>query len=302
MKIYCPDIECDSCIKVISKTLEKSGINNFKINQDSIDLDSKGEEEKVLSLIREKGYRAGLEPFERKTFSERFRDFRQNKGKYVTEYKMLKYSALTFILLLVLEFIIYNLFFKSQPGFLQNYGWWIFYATLAVVSIGTSIWHIKSYVVKFTCMTGMMVGMTFGMQTGMMLGIILGATNGFFIGSVIGMIFAVGVGYYNGRIVGIMGVLEGMMAGVMGGVMGAMTGVMMRLDNILLFMPLFMFFNVSIMTGLSYMLFEEVVEHRPNVQKNKIKFLNFFFFCLIALLILSVLMIYGPKTGLARVI
>ena len=99
-----------------------------------------------------------------------------------------------------------------------------------------------------------------------------------------------------------MGVMEGMMAGVMGGLMGAMIGTMMRVDNILLFMPVFMILNLFIMWGLSYMLFEEVVEDNPTIQKKEINFLTFFSYCFIATLIITILIIYGPKTGLARIL
>ncbi len=305
-KFYCPDIECDSCIKIIKKTLEKeNGVKYIKVSNDSFNVEYDGslvDEKHIMKLIKEKGFRVGLNPFEKKNFKERYRDFRQNKFKYEIEYNMLKYSVLTLFYLIILELIVYYTFFRTKTGFFANYAWWIFYVDIAIISIGAAMWHIKSYVAKFTSMVGMMIGMTFGMQTGMMIGTIIGATNGFLYGSLLGMILAVAVGFYNGRISGIMGIMEGMMAGLMGGLMGAMIGIMMRVENIYLFMPFFMIINLIIMWGLSYMLFEEVIEDNPSLQRNKINFMVFFSYCFIAALLIILFIVYGPKTGLARIV
>jgi|TARA_B100001971_G_C18256846_1_gene582894 hypothetical protein len=235
----------------------------------------------------------------RKTIGQGFKEFIQDKEKYKLEYTMLKYSAITFLLIFALEVIGYLAFFRKTPNFMNDYGWWILYTNLTVVSIGAAIWHFKSYKAKFNCMLGMMIGMTFGMQVGMMIGTILGATNGLFIGGTVGMIIAEIVGIYTGNCCGIMGVLEGMMAGVMGGVMGGMIGTMFVVDNILLFMPFFMISNLLIMWGTSYMLFEEVVEDNPQTKKQPIDFTTFFSACLIITVLLVAFIVYGPKTGLA---
>ncbi|MBI4440545.1 cation transporter [Candidatus Woesearchaeota archaeon] len=303
-KIYCPDIECDSCVKVISKALSHTeGVESFSVNKESVDITYEPmvvKDEGLLRLIHEKGFRASLEPFQRKTFRERCRDFVENRHKYHVEYTMLKYSALTLVLLVLIEVMAYVAFFQNMD-ILAKYSWWTLYIDLAVISIGSAIWHIKSYKANVTSMVGMMVGMTFGMQTGMMIGTILGATNGLFIGGTTAMLLAVGVGFYNGKCCGIMGVMEGMMAGVMGGIMGSMIGTMFRVDHILWFMPIFIAFNMLIMWGLSYMLFEEVIEDNQNVAKKHIDFNTFFSYSVIATATLIVLMIYGPKTGLAGV-
>ena len=96
-----------------------------------------------------------------------------------------------------------------------------------------------------------------------------------------------------------MGLLEGMMAGVMGGLMGSMIGTMFAVDHILWLMPFFMFINLVIMWGLSYMLFEEVVEHQEKIEKRPLDFTTFFSYCLIATTFFIILMVYGFKTGLA---
>ena len=304
LKVYCPDIECDSCVRVISKALEKlEGIDSFKVHKDSVEVMYDGEainKEVVLKAIKEKGYRVGLEPFERKSFRERFRDFKENKKKYELEYRMLKYSLFTLLLLVFLELIGYATFWNTA-GFFSKYALWFLYLDLAVVSVGAAMLHLKSYRAKFTSMVGMMVGMTMGMQTGMMLGTIVGVTNGLFVGGLLGMILGVGVGFFNGKCCGVMGVMEGAMAGVMGGVMGSMIGTMFRVDHIMWFMPFFMSINVVILWGLSYMLFEEVVEGNELVKKVQVDFLTFSSYCILVVAVLILVMVYGFKTGLAVV-
>ncbi|HLG24291.1 MAG TPA: cation transporter [Candidatus Nanoarchaeia archaeon] len=304
VKIYCPDIECDSCVRVIRRNLEKlNGINKISINKDSIDVHYNQDilkEVELLGAIKKHGYRASLEPFQRKSFRERFRDFRENKHKYEVEYTMVRYSLFTFIILAILEIFGYFAFFNTIPNFLGKYGWWIFYSNLAIISVGAAMWHLKSYRGQVTSMVGMMIGMTFGMQTGLMIGAIIGATNGIFIGGMAGMLSAVFVGGYNGKCCGIMGVLEGMMAGLMNGAMGSMIGVMFFADHILWFMPFFIAINLVIMWGLSYMLYEEFVENNPKTRKAPIKFITFLSYCFMSVLILTLIMVYAPKSGLAR--
>ncbi len=242
-RLYCPDIECDSCIKVISRTLSnKEGITNFNIKKEYVDVDydnNKINKDDIANTIKEKGYRADFVPFIRKTFTERFRDFKENKHKYEIEYKMLEYSLYIFLILLSLEALSYLLLKEFLGDFFKKYSTWLLYLDLFIISIGASIWHFKSYRTNITSMLGMMIGMTFGMQSGFMIGIVLGATNGMFVGSMTGMFVGVILGFYTGKCCGIMGSLQGMMAGLMGGIMGGMTGVMMLVDKISWFMPFF---------------------------------------------------------------
>src|SRR3989338_2810749 len=137
VKIYCPDIECDSCVKVIRRSLEKlKGIDKLSVNKDSIDISYNRDilkEVELLGTIKDHGYRASLEPFQRKSFQERFKDFRENKHKYDVEYAILKYSFFTLFLLLGIEALAYFVFLKAIPSFLTRYAWWIFYLDLAVI-------------------------------------------------------------------------------------------------------------------------------------------------------------------------
>lgn len=300
--IYCPDLECESCNKIITKALHTIETTPLAFTTNSLEVDydpNKTSLKTILATIRSKGFRAATEPFDRKTFTERFRDFRENKHKYAVEYRMLKYSLSTLLVLLSLHALAAISIFKTTPNFLQHYGWWLFYLDLAIVSIGTATWHVRAYRTKVTMMVGMMIGMTFGMQTGMMIGTIIGATNGLFIGSLTGMLLAVIIGVLNGKCCGTMGILEGSMAGVMGGIMGGMTGMMLSVDHILWFMPFFFLINLAITWGLSIMLYEEAVEEK-NVTTQPIPFLTFASWCVIATALLTALIVYGLKTGIAE--
>lgn len=300
--IYCPDIVCESCIKVLTKQFQhKEGIRSFFIKNKAVDIDYNEEqitENQLLNLIHDKGYRASFSIFGRKSFSERMHEFFHDKEKYALEYKMLAYSAINFILLFIAEFFMWHIFFHHDPTVLAKYIWWVFYLNLSVVTIGAAIWHYHAYKAQITHMVGMMVGMTIGMISGLLIGALIGATNGMFMGSVVGLLFGVTVGALNGKCCGIMGVMEGMMAGVMGGTMGPMTALMMKYDYLLLFMPLFMLVNIIILWGLSYMLYEEVVEENTNVERKPLDFYTFFSLCFLATIVLLAIMIFGYKSSL----
>lgn len=302
--IYCPDIICESCIKILERAFaKKDGINNTHFTTEKIDIDfdeTKITVDELIKTVQEKGYRAAVTPFHNgRTFKDRCKEFFSYHEKFAVEYKILSYAIISFILLLFVELSAYYGIFQQDKNIFNAYGWWIFYLNIAVVSLTTGIWHFNAYRAKITCMIGMMLGMTMGMQTGLILGTIIGATNGMFLGSVVGMLTGVLVGAWNGKCCGIMGVMEGMMAGVMGGTMGPMIAVMMKYDNIFLFMPLFMFVNILILAGLSYMLFKEVVEENPHVEKRPVNFFTFFSYCLFAATLLIIIIIYGYKSALA---
>jgi len=231
-------------------------------------------------------------------FGRRMNEIVHNPKQFVIEHALVKYSVLSFVLLCVVELLAYFAFWRTLE-FLSAYGWWIFYVNVAVVSVCAGLWHLKSYHAQVSCMVGMMIGMTLGMQTGMMVGTIIGFTNGLFVGGIVGMLLAVVVGVYAGSCCGIMGVMEGMMAGIMGGVMGSMIGTMFRVDHILWFMPVFMVLNVSVMGGLSYMIVEELC--LQGAKKKEIGFWSYLCYCLVFAALLVLVMVYGPKTGLAKI-
>ncbi len=289
--IYSPDITCGSCVKVLSKLFEHTkGIEKFSISVTSsaIELEydpSALSEEQLLQLIHNKGYRASFSVFGRKTFSDRCKDFFENKEKYAMEYTMLRYSALSLLLLILIQAIVWKTVFGGDVTLLTTKALWILYLDIAVVALGAALWHFHAYKTEVPCMVGMMIGMTLGMQSSMLLGTIIGATNGIFVGSVVGVLIGIALGAFNGKCCGIMGIMEGMMAGVMGGTMGPMIAVMMQFDRLLWFMPLFMLVNLFILWGLSYMLYEEVVEENPTVEKQPLDFMTFFSFCLVSVIL-----------------
>ncbi len=299
--IHIPDIECDSCKRLIGKMLgSRSDISSYKIGTDTVELEHEEslDAADLIKKVHSLGFRCSLSPFDRKTYKERYHDFKENKSKYKLEMRGVKYFIGIFLLLFVLEAVAYVGFLNQIDNFLARYAWWLLYLNVSVVSLGFAIWHLYSYKAKVTCMVGMMIGMTIGMQSGLMIGAVLGATNGFFVGAMTGMLLGVLVGSIAGNCCGIMGVMEGMMAGVMGGTMGAMITVMMLSDHILLFMPVYIIINVGILGGLSYMLYEEVVEHRPNIVQRNIDFVTSASMCIIVVFILGIIMIYGPKSFL----
>ncbi len=298
-KIYVPDIECDSCVKLIEKRFKsEKRVGSFTINDDSIELNHNDalKPETLIKNINELGFRASLHPFDRKKFGERLRDFKENKNKYKIEYAGLKYVLGVFLILTIIEIIAYFGFLNNIPDFLKHYGIYLFYLNFSIAILGGGVWHFLSYKGKVTCMVGMMIGMTFGMQAGMMLGIILGATNGFFIGALFGMIIGVFIGTITGKCCGIMGAMQGMMAGVMGGTMGPMISVMMFTDNLHIFLPPYMLINAAIIIGLSYMFYEEVVEGKELI-KTPLDFVTFAAASIIIAFILLAIMIYGPKSA-----
>lgn len=300
-RIYCPDIECDSCVKLLTKRLRhEGGVAAFDFSPDAITIthDAKLDEEELVDIVREAGFRAATTPFERKSLGERWRHVKEHRKAYAIELRGLAYATGILLLLIALQAIAYVGFLNAIPGFLARYGWWLLYLDITVAAGGLMLWHVTAYKAKVTCMVGMMIGMTAAMQTGMMLGAVLGATNGFFVGAMAGMLVGTLVGIVAGRCCGVMGVMEGMMAGVMGGTMGPMISVMMFTDRLLLFMPFFTAINIAIVLGLSYMLYEEVVEGKE-VTRTPLDFVTFASASIIATALFAAVMLYGPKSPLA---
>jgi copper chaperone CopZ len=298
-KIFVPDMSCESCSRLIGKRFKGiHGIGDFTFDDESVVLDydpARVKKDMLIDTIKEAGFRASFLPFEGKTFSERWRDFNENRKKYAIEWAVLKNTVLLFIMLYVIEAIAYFAFFFSIPDFMARYGWWIFYFNVSISTLAAAAWHYFAYKGKVTCMTGMMVGMTIGMQAGMMLGAVFGATNGFFVGSMVGMLIGVGVGALAGQGCGVMGWMQGMMAGLMGGTMGPMISVMMFSDHLLVFMPFYIIINVLILWGFSYMVYEEIVEGKEVVRK-PLDFTGLASLTTLIGAVLLIIMVYGPKS------
>jgi hypothetical protein len=209
--------------------------------------------------------------------------------------KLLVYTLLSLVIILLLQIIGYFTFLNSIPDFLSKYGWWLFYLDISVVSIVGAIWYYESYSGYVSCMASMMIGMTLGMQTGMMLGSVFGAVNGYFIGAMIGMILGTFIGLITGTD-SVMGMVQGMMSGVMGGTMGAMITVMMFTDHVLIFMPFYILINIAVLLGFVYMYHDEVIKDNKEVVKKDISVSLFVFICVAIAMIFSAVMVYAPKS------
>ncbi len=301
-KIYVPDIECDSCTKLLHRKFKDiAGVERYEVNVDSMDINFNEEmitPEDMVTAIEDLGFRASVRPFERKTFRERWRDVRSNPHKYAMIFKSFYYFIALFALLSILEIVSYVAFFTTIPGFAAKYALWLLYLNISVASIGATLWYMASYKGNVTCMTGMMIGMTIGMQSGMMIGAVMGGTNGFFTGAFVGMIIAVVAGTLTGAVCGVMGAVQGMMSGVMAGTMGAMITVMMFTDRVQTFMPFYMLINVIILGGLVYLYYEEVIEGKRDVRKNAADFFTFAAAGIVITALLILIMVYGPKSPL----
>jgi copper chaperone CopZ len=299
--LYIQDIECESCTRLVERAIKSlQGINEYAIKKDCVVVDfdsSLLKEEAIIEAIASRGYAASKFPLSKMSYRRRFSDFMKNRQKYAIERQMLLNALLSFLGLIVIDALLYLFFFRDTPGFLSQSWQWFLYLDITVVSVASSIWHLKAYKGAITSMTGMMLGMTLGMQAGFMVGAVVGATNGMFVGSTVGMLSGIFLGVYGGKDSGIMGALQGMMSGLMGGTMGAMLTVMMFTDHLLLFMPMFMIINVIIMWGMSYMVYEEVVEDKK-ITTAPTDFSTFFAYVFIFALLLAVIMIYGPKGAL----
>ena len=214
--------------------------------------------------------------------------------RFTDSKKVLRYTLIGLLVLLILHLLAYFAFFSSITNFASRYGWWILYLDISVATLGGALWYYSSYKGYTSCMASMMIGMTIGMQTGMMLGAIFGAVNGYFIGAMLGMILGTFVGTLTGAS-SVMGALQGMMSGLMGGTMGAMITVMMFTDHVLLFMPFYMLLNVAILAGFVYMYYDEVIKDNKELVKKDIDIWTFTSICVIITFLLTALLVYGPK-------
>ncbi len=300
-KIFIPDIECESCTKLLNRKFKNiNGVDEFTVENDGIEVEYNQKvvsSDKLIKNIESLGFRASLNPFERKNLKERLRDMKENKEKYKTMRKVFWYSLFIFLILFGLQAIAYFGFLNSIPNFLSKFGIWLFYLDISVAALAASAWYMYTQKGHVTCMTGMMIGMTLGMQTGMMIGAVHGAVNGFFIGAMVGMIIGTIAGIISGTSCGNMGIMQGMMAGIMGGTMGPMITMMMFTDHVKIFMPFYIVINLAILAGFVYMYFEEVVENKKIVKRD-IDFISLAAISIIITFALTALVIYGPKSVL----
>ncbi len=228
---------------------------------------------------------------------KRLRLFCTEREKYQTEWKMIQYSLITIIILIIIAEILAFTLWKTNATYLTQLPW-IIYLIITIPIIFGAVNHLRAHKNTVSSMLGMMIGMILGMQSGVMLSVVIGSTNGMFMGSLFGIIFGVSIGIYAGRCCGLMGILNGAIMGVMGGTMGPMIALMMKVDHILWFMPLFTLLNILIIWGLNFLVYEELVE-KTKVERTQLHFWLFFLACLLTTLFFTLIMVYGYTSAFA---
>lgn len=304
LKLKIKGMHCEACEKLIKKELSRfnniSNINlNFNNENAEISYNSDLNKKEIINIIESLGYSA-TENNNQRIIKINFKNYIKDllNGKDLE--KELVYLFLgTLLVTGFLELVTYYSFLQSTQNAFSQYGYYLIFLVLTVSGISTSILHIKTYGTSFSCMSGMMIGMTIGMLSGFLIGAIIGATNGIFIGSLIGLTAGMIIGAWCGNCCGIMGIIEGLMAGLMGGLMGAMTSLMMINDNLKLIFPILVASSGLILGGLDYMIYKETKTRDLYKTKTYDK-LNFIIYCSIITIVLTLLMVYGPKSALFK--
>ena len=300
IKLRITGMHCESCEKVLKKNifrLENIKDITLKYNNEIavILYENNLDVNKVIDTIRTAGYDATVMNGDSINETVNFKRYLEDiKKSDRVEREVILIAVGILVSLALLESIAYFGFFKNIPNFFSKYGYYIIFLIISVVITGASVWHIKAYGNRFSCMTGMMIGMTTGMIAGFLTGMIIGATNGMFMGSVVGILIGMSVGIWTGNCCGVMGTIEGMMAGLMGGLMGAMTSLMLLNDNLKLIIPILVLASLMILIGLDYTIYKET----RNAKLNKYEYLPYITFCFIITIALTFLMVYGPKSAL----
>jgi hypothetical protein len=96
-----------------------------------------------------------------------------------------------------------------------------------------------------------------------------------------------------------MGVLEGMMAGLMGGVMGPMIS-LMAFNYVKPFITIVLLAVILILMGLIYMMYKEEFALGEKTPYKGYTFIPFAIVCAIVTLVVTLIMIYAPKSLLIR--
>ncbi len=205
----------------------------------------------------------------------------------------------TLLMIIALEVIGYFVLFRNIPDFLKTYGYYLALLIIAIVVNAVAVWHITAFKRIIPCMTGMMIGMTLGMTTSLSIGMIVGATNGMFIGGVVSLVIGMAIGFWTGRCCGIMGTMEGMMAGLMGGVMGPMIS-LMAFNFVKPMVAIVLFAVVLVLFGLMYMMYKEELALEEKTPYQGYSFIPFAVVCVLVALIITLIMIYAPKSLLIR--
>lgn len=169
-------------------------------------------------------------------------------------------GLITIAMLVLVEVLLEVLLFQEDPNLLEQFGWWIFYLDVSVVSLVVMIGYLRSYrYASANHMISMMIGMTVGMQVGMMTGGVIGATDGYFMGAIVGVGLGTLLGVGTAWCCGPMAITQALMSAVMGGTMGSMIVAMMPPEKLLVFMPVFTLLNIAILLWFSFLFFKDCV-------------------------------------------
>jgi hypothetical protein len=98
----------------------------------------------------------------------------------------------------------------------------------------------------FAPMQGMIISMFFGMNVGLTAGVLFGVTyqGNLFLSTLFAMTTGVFAGSLCGLCFGILPIIEGLMAGLMGGMMGAMVGEMLRVEQSINLIQIFLILSI----------------------------------------------------------
>lgn len=291
------NVSCEACERVIGRILGK--IPHVKI--ESLSPDGKtltltcqeGDVPLIKNRLREYDYLdEGNE--KRNHFAHTLSRILTNAKGFEAEHQLVKYALGALLLVSLATYLVFQFIAGGNETLARQ---WPILALLPLGTalVGGSLLHVRPLREHFNCTNGMMAGMTIGMMSGFMGGALIGATNGMFVGSVGGMAIGMGMSAYAMRKNGIMSVLEGLMAGLMSGTMGAMLSVMMITDHLIEFLYILFGASILILGGMSYFMLQEVGPIQS--EKRTIGFIPFVGFCLIAMLLVLALIVWGPKSA-----
>ncbi|WP_148208114.1 cation transporter [Methanosphaerula palustris] len=301
-------MHCESCARIIERTVSRHAgarVTSVDMANNRLIIESRrGHLEEIRDELRGKGYQLLL-PGERAAEGFEAGSFRRgidvlkkvifNARGFEVEHTLFRYALGAIALVLVVQAVLFGVLFKNTPGYLNTYWSVMLLTTVSVVAFLFAYYHSNAFRKSSSCMTGMMTGMTFGMAGGFLIGAFVGATNGMFLGSIIGMGAGMSLGYVTGRSCGVMGVMEGMMGGLMAGTMGAMLSAMLIYDRLVPFLFILVGTEGVILVAFSYMLYKEF--GNMTKQDLRVSGMEFAVLALALNLALTVVYVFGPKTG-----
>lgn len=301
-------MHCESCARIIERTVarhEGARVKSIDTANNRVVIESRrGQLQKIRDELREKGYQLLLpgekaaDGFEAGSLQRGIvflKSMVLNARGFEVEHALMRRSLGAVAVVLAAQAVLYALVFSRIPGFLNTYWSVTILTAVSVAAFLFAYYHSNAFRKSSSCMTGMMTGMTFGMAGGFLIGAFVGATNGMFLGSIVGMLTGMSLGYVTGRSCGVMGVMEGMMGGLMAGTMGAMLSAMLIYDRLVPFLFILTATEAIILAAYSYMLYKEFGNMRPGDMKASGS--EFAVLALAMNLVLTVVYVYGPKTG-----